>query len=80
MSGLVLPVKMELVGQLTVQGNVPSIYCGEGDECEMSDVQLFFGPDAKTSEIGYTRVEDQEKVWAEAARLGRRIGERLQKE
>jgi hypothetical protein len=46
----------------------------------MSGVQLFYGPDAKTSEIEYTRVEDQENVWAEAARLGRHIGERLQKE
>ncbi len=71
---------MELVGQLTVQGNVPCLYCGEGDECEMSGVKMFYGPDAKTSEIGYTRVEDQEKVWAEAARIGRHIGERLQKQ
>lgn len=72
--------RMELMGQLSIQGNLPCLTCGEGDECEMSGVQLLYGPDAKTSEIGYTRVEDQEKVWAEAARIGRRIGQRLQKQ
>jgi len=71
--------RMELVGQLTIQGNLPCAFCGEGDECEMSAFQLLYGPDAKTSEIGYTRVEDQEKVWGEAARIGRCIGKRLQK-
>ena len=27
---------MELVGQLTIQGNLPCLTCGEGDECKMS--------------------------------------------
>ena len=26
--------RMDLVGQLTIQGNLPCISCGEGDECE----------------------------------------------
>jgi hypothetical protein len=46
----------------------------------MSGVQMFYGPDAKTSRIEYIRVEDQEKEWAEAARIGRHNGERLQKQ
>ena len=69
---------MELVGQLSVQGNLPCLTCGEGDECQMSGLQLMFGPDAKTADIGYARVEDQAQVWDEAARLGSLIGERLQ--
>ena len=72
--------RMEIMGQLTIQGNLPCTFCGEGDECEMSAFQLLYGPDAKTAEIGYIRVEDQEKVWREAARIGQRIGERLQKQ
>jgi hypothetical protein len=40
---------------------------------------MLYGPDAKTSEIEYARVEGQEKVWAEADRIGRQIGERLKK-
>ena len=71
--------RMELVGQLSIQGNLPCLTCGQGDDCEMSGVQMLYGPDARTSEIGYNRVEDQEMVWAEAARLGGLIGERLQK-
>ena len=70
--------RMELVGQLSIQGNLPCLTCGQGDDCEMSGVQLLHGPDARTSAIGYNRVEDQEAVWAEAARLGGLIGERLQ--
>ncbi len=70
---------MELVGQLTVQGNWPCVYCGEGETCVMSGFVKWFGPDAKTSDYPYTRVEDQKDIWENAARLGRRIGERLQK-
>ncbi len=68
---------MELVGQLSVQGNVPCLYCGEGDTCEMSGVKMMLGPDAKTADFGYTRVEDQEDVWKEAMRIGGLIGERI---
>ncbi len=70
--------RMELVGQLSIQGNLPCLTCGQGDDCQMSAVQLLYGPDARTSEISYNRVEDQEAVWAAAARLGGLIGERLQ--
>ena len=71
--------RMELMGQLTIQGNVSCAFCEEGDVCEMSGVKLVHGPDAKTDEIGYARVEDQNKVWAEAERIGQQIRERLQK-
>ena len=69
--------RMELIGQLTVHGNVPCLTCGEGDECEMSAVKVMYGPDARTSDYGYSRVEDQKMVWEEAIRIGRLIGERI---
>lgn len=72
--------RMDLLGQLTVQGNVPCLTCGEGDECKMSGMKIMYGPDAKTSDFGYSRVEDQREVWENAVRLGRLIGERLQKD
>jgi multimeric flavodoxin WrbA len=68
---------MELVGQLSVQGNLPCLTCGEGDTCKMSGVPMFYGSDAKTSDFEYSRVEDQKEVWEEAARIGRLIGERI---
>ena len=71
---------MELVGQLTVQGNWPCVYCGEGETCVQSGFVKRYGPEAKTSDYPYTRVEDQKKVWEEAKRIGRLIGGRLQKE
>lgn len=70
--------RMELVGQMTVQGNIPCLTCGEGDTCEMSGVKMIYGPDAKASDHGYARVEDQETVWEEATRIGCLIRERLQ--
>lgn len=69
--------RMELVGQLSVQGNLPCLSCGEGDDCEMSCIKMMFGPDFKTADIGFTKVEKQEKVWAEAIRLGDLIGKCL---
>ena len=69
--------RMELVGQLTVQGNVPCLTCGEGDTCEMSGLKMLYGPDAKTTDYGYARVEDQQDVWQSAAHIGRLIRERL---
>ncbi len=70
--------RMNLVGQLAVQGNLPCLTCGEGDECEMSGLKVMYGPDAKTSDYGYLRVEDQKEVLEEAIRIGRLMGERIQ--
>ncbi len=67
----------ELVGQVMVKGNIPCLTCGEGDECEMSGLRKRYGPDARSSDYPYTRVEDQKEVWEEAMRIGRLIGERL---
>ena len=68
---------MELVGQLSVQGNLPCLTCGEGDTCEMSGVKLMLGPDARTSDFEYARVEDQKDVLQDAIRIGRLIGDHL---
>ncbi len=72
--------RMELVGQLSVQGNLPCLTCGEGDRCEMSGVKILYGQNAKTSDHRYSRVENQKEVWENATRMGRLIRERLQKE
>ena len=69
--------RMELIGQVKVKGNLPCLTCGEGDECEMSGVKRRHGPDARSSDVAYSRVEDQIEVWEEAMRIGRVIGERV---
>ena len=69
---------MKLVGQLTVQGNVPCLTCGKGNECELSTIEMMHGLGTKSSDIEYTQVEDQKAVWEEAEQIGRLIGERSQ--
>lgn len=69
--------RMELVAQLSVQGNLPCLTCGEGDACEMSGIKMMFGPDVKAADVGYSSVENQTAVWGEAKKLGRLIRERV---
>jgi len=69
--------QMVLLGQLSIQGNLPCLTCGKGDRCKMSAVKLMFGPKAKTSDYEYLRVEDQKRVWEKAIQIGRLISERL---
>ncbi len=69
--------QMELMGQLMVQGNLPCLTCGKGDDCRMSGVGMMYGPDARVSDYGYSRVEDQTEGWEEAILIGHRIAKRL---
>ncbi len=69
--------RMELVGQLKVEGNVPCLTCGKGDFCDMSAVSFLFGPDAEASADLCVNVEDQKEIWAEASEMGQAIGDRL---
>ncbi len=68
--------RMELVGQVMVKGNIPCLTCGVGDDCEMSGLRKRYGPDARSADYPYVRVEDQKEVWEEAMRIGRLIGQR----
>lgn len=67
---------MELVGQVTIAGNVPCLTCGSGDVCEMSGVRHLREKGIKASPDLCVRVEDQE-AWVELQRIGKEIGERL---
>lgn len=69
--------RMELVGQMMVKGNIPCLTCGAGDDCEMSGLRKRHGPDAKSADYPYVRVEDQKEVWEEAMRIGGLIGHRI---
>jgi len=69
--------RMELVGQLMIEGNIPCLTCGAGEDCEMSGLIKRHGRGAKSADHPYVRVEDQKEVWEEAIRIGRLIGERV---
>ncbi|WP_372683786.1 flavodoxin family protein [Desulfosarcina sp.] len=69
---------MDLIGQVSIQGNIVCAFCGMGDVCEMSAFNSdMIDPDVKASDVKYAKVEDQKKVWEEAVRIGRLMGERL---
>jgi multimeric flavodoxin WrbA len=72
--------RMDLLGQVTIKGNLPCLTCNYGDECEMSGISSRFGPDVRAADVMYCRVEDQQEVWDEALRLGQLIGERIRAE
>jgi multimeric flavodoxin WrbA len=69
--------RMELVGQVMIKGNIPCLTCGVGDDCEMSGLRKRYGPDARSADYPYVRVEDQKEVWEQAMRIGRLIGQRV---
>jgi len=69
---------MDLVGQLTIQGNIPCAFCGMGDKCETCGMRSsLFPPGTSVCDVQYTKVEDQKEVWEEAGQIGHLIGERL---
>ncbi len=69
--------RMELVGQITVNGNVPCASCGKGDNCEMSGLKLMYGPNVKASDMKYVTVESQEEVLESAKKIGLSVREKL---
>jgi multimeric flavodoxin WrbA len=68
--------RMEVMGQIKVNGNVPCLTCGHGDACEMSAVRILYGKEARASVDHCVRAEDQRKVWEAALRLGQLVGDR----
>ena len=65
---------MTMVDQIQVQGNLPCLTCGHGDDCPQSALALLHGPKALCKEIPYLRAEGQETVWDQAAAAGRNLG------
>lgn len=60
---------MDLVGQVSITGNVPCYSCTEIDQCASGTKNRSRFPD-KT----YNRVEDQDDIVAQAQRIGKTLG------
>jgi Multimeric flavodoxin WrbA len=67
------------VAELSIEGNVPCLTCGYGDNCEYSGARMIFGEDAKISANYCVDVENQ-PVWEEAAHIGKLISEHIKGE
>lgn len=68
---------MRFVGALKIQGNVPCIRCGFGDQCKMSGVRMLYGPTATIDSVGIKTFESQPLNVDAAGELGRKIAEAL---
>ncbi|GAB6062482.1 flavodoxin family protein [Deferrisoma palaeochoriense] len=68
---------MEYVGEVVMDGNVPCVKCGYGNECVMSAIPMLYGPEATVESVGIKTFEDRDTVVEEARALGRKIAEAL---
>lgn len=69
---------MNFLGALSLQGNVPCVKCGFGDECRMSGIKLLHGPQATVDSVGVTSFERQPLSLDGARELGIKIAQALQ--
>lgn len=68
---------MNFIGTVTIQGNVPCVKCGRGDECKMTGITMLYGPEATVDSVGIKSFEEQPVTVEAAKELGRKIGEAL---
>lgn len=68
---------MRFVGALKIQGNVPCVRCGFGDQCKMSGLKMLYGPMATVDSVGIKTFESQPQNFDGARELGRKLAEAL---
>ncbi|NLY01477.1 MAG: flavodoxin family protein [Rhodopirellula sp.] len=61
------------LGSLIVQGNVPCIRCGHGDDCSVSGIRMLYGPEATVASVGVKTFEDDGWLATAAKALGEKI-------
>lgn len=68
---------MQFVGVLKIQGNVPCVRCGFGDECKMSGIKMMYGPTATVDSVDIKDFDSQPRSLDSARELGRKLAEAL---
>jgi multimeric flavodoxin WrbA len=68
---------MNFVGAVKVQGNVPCVKCGFGDQCKMSAIKMLHGPTATVDTVGIKSFEEESSPVEAARSLGKKIAEAL---
>jgi len=64
---------MHVVGALKIQGNVPCVQCGFGDDCKMSGIKMMYGPQVRVDSVGIAAFEQQPINLVGAKELGAKI-------
>jgi len=68
---------MNFVGAVKIQGNLPCVKCGHGDECKMSGIAMLYGSEATVDSMGIKRFEEQSIAVGAARDLGLKIAKSL---
>ena len=55
-----------------IQGNLPCINCGYGDECRITGIKILFGPQSTVDSVGVNSLEAQQDAENTAKDLGGR--------
>ncbi|WP_371380179.1 flavodoxin family protein [Sporomusa aerivorans] len=71
--------RMHHVAEFGIQGNVPCLTCGYGDDCKNSGIPHIFTNKIKASPNHCVDVEEQQ-VWEEASKTGQLLGQFLKGE
>ena len=66
---------MTNLGTMVIQGNVPCIRCGYGDDCPMSGIKMLHGPDASVASVGVKTFEEDSALLAAAKELAVKLRE-----
>ena len=69
--------RMDVIANVQINGTLPCLTCGHGNNCKMSGVKFLYGKNALASADKCVRVEDQKKTWNELQNLGKLLGQRL---
>lgn len=66
---------MTNLGTLVIQGNVPCIRCGHGDDCAMTGIKMLHGPDASVASVGVKTFEEDFALMTAAQELAEKLRE-----
>ena len=69
--------RIDVLASVQINGNLPCLTCGRGNECKMSGVKFVYGKNTLASADKCVRVKDQKKTWNELQNLGKLLGRRL---
>lgn len=61
------------LGTLVIQGNVPCIRCGYGDDCSASGLKMLFGPDASVASVGVHAFEEDSALATAAEEMAAKL-------
>jgi multimeric flavodoxin WrbA len=68
---------MRFIGAVKIQGTIPCVRCGFGDECKMSGIKMLYGPTATIDTVGVKAFESEPLSVDAARELGRKLAEAL---